>query len=39
MLSSYDWLVHAFFISTTFISNAKLKLVKNLANAKQHPEA
>ena len=28
-----------FFISNTFISNARLKLVKNQANAKQHPEA
>ena len=27
-----------FFISNTFISNAKLKLAKNQANAKQHPE-
>ena len=31
--------LHAFFfISNTFISNAKLKLAKNQANAKQHPE-
>ena len=28
-----------FFISNTFTSNARLKLVKNQANAKQHPEA
>ena len=28
-----------FFISKTFISNARLKLVKNQANAKQHTEA
>ena len=28
-----------FFISNTFISNAKIKLAKNQANAKQHPEA
>ena len=28
-----------FFISNTFISNARLKLTKNQANAKQHPEA
>ena len=28
-----------FFISITFISNAKLKLVKNQAKANQHPEA
>ena len=31
--------VHAFFISNTFISNARLKLVKNLESAKQHTEA
>ena len=31
--------VHAFFISNTFISNAWLKLAKNQAKAKQHPEA
>ena len=30
---------HIFFISNIFISNAKLKLAKNQANAKQHPEA
>ena len=28
-----------FFISNTFISNARLNLAKNQANAKQHPEA
>ena len=28
-----------FFIGNTFISNARLKLAKNQANAKQHPEA
>ena len=28
----------AFFISSTFVSNARLKLAKNKANAKQHPE-
>ena len=28
-----------FFISNTFISNAKLKLAKNQANAKQHSQA
>ena len=27
-----------FFISNTFISNSWLKLAKNQANAKQHPE-
>ena len=32
-------IVHAFFISNTFTSNARLKLAKNQANAKQHPEA
>ena len=31
--------VHAFFISNTFISKARLKLAKNQANAKHHPEA
>ena len=30
--------VHAFFISNTFISYVRLKLAKNQANAKQHPE-
>ena len=30
--------LHAFFISNTFISNARLKLAQNQANAKQHPE-
>ena len=30
--------VHAFFISNTFISNVRLKLAKNQANAKQYPE-
>ena len=30
--------IHAFFISNTFISNARLKLAKNQVNAKQHPE-
>ena len=28
-----------FFVSNTFINNAKLKLGKNQAKAKQHPEA
>ena len=33
-------IVHTrFFISNTFTGNAKLKLTKNQANAKQHPEA
>ena len=30
--------VHAFFVSNTFISNARLKLAKNQVKAKQHPE-
>ena len=30
--------LHDFFISNTFISNARLKLAKNQAKAKQHPE-
>ena len=28
-----------FFISNTFIRNARLKLAKNQASAKQHPDA
>ena len=31
--------LNTFFISNTFLSNARLKLAKNQANAKQHPEA
>ena len=31
--------LYEFFISSTFISNVRLKLAKNQANAKQHPEA
>ena len=31
--------LHLFFISNSFISNSRLKLTKNQANAKQHPEA
>ena len=31
--------IHALFIGNTFLSNARLKLGKNQANAKQHPEA
>ena len=31
--------VHAFFISSTFISNARLKLATNQGNAKQHLDA
>ena len=30
---------YMFFISNTFICNAELKLAKNQARAKQHPEA
>ena len=30
--------IHAFYTRDTFISNAMLKLAKNQANAKQHPE-
>ena len=30
--------LHASFNSNTFISKARLKLAKNQANAKQHPE-
>ena len=40
LFSLFLWcFVHAFFISNTFISNARLKLVESQANAKQHPEA
>ena len=31
--------LHAFFISNTFMSNARLKFAKKQANAKQHPKA
>ena len=31
--------LHVFLISNTFINHARLKLVKNKANAKQHPKA
>ena len=31
--------IQAFFINNTFISNARLKLAKNQANAKQKPKA
>ena len=33
----YFFGIHAFFISDTFISNARLKLAKNKVNARQHP--
>ena len=32
------WIKTLFYIKNTFISNVKLKLVENQANAKQHPE-
>ena len=32
-------MLHASSISNTFVSNARLKLAKNQAKAKQHPEA
>ena len=31
--------MHAFFISDNFMSNVRMKLGKNQAKAKQHPEA
>ena len=31
--------MHAYFISNISVSNARLKLAKNSAKAKQHPEA
>ena len=33
-----QYIVHAFFISNTFTRNDRLKLAKNQANPKQHPE-
>ena len=33
------FLLHALFISSTFINNVRLKLAKKLESAKQHPEA
>ena len=38
-IGRFSKVIHAFFRSNTFISNASLKLAKNQANAKQHPEA
>ena len=38
-MSCYLLVVHAFFISNSFITNTRLKLAKSQANAKQHPEA
>ena len=36
----FEYAAYAFFcISSTFISNTRLKLAKNWAKAKQHPEA
>ena len=32
-------IIHAFSVSNTVISNARMKLAKNQTNAKQHPEA
>ena len=34
----YFYVIHASFISSTFISNARLKLAKNQTNTKEHPE-
>ena len=39
LIESYAKIIARFFIKNTFISNARLKLAKNQANAKQHPEA
>ena len=39
MFRSYKNNYTRFFISNTFISNARLKLAKNQAKANQHPEA
>ena len=36
--NAYTHQTHAF-LSDSFISNARLKLAKNQANAKKHPEA
>ena len=35
----FSFQLHAFFLSNTFKSNARLRFAKNQANAKQHPEA
>ena len=32
------YVVHAFLVGNTFLSNARLKLAKNQSNAMQHPE-
>ena len=39
MLTIIELHIHAFYISNTFISNTRFKLVKNQAYATQHPEA
>ena len=39
LLRGYICYIHACFISNTFVSNARLKLAKNEANAKQVPDA
>ena len=31
--------IHTLFMSNTFMNTARLKLTKNQANTKQHPEA
>ena len=38
VFSGLYFLEHAFFISNTFISNARLKLAKNQAKVNQQPE-
>ena len=38
LLESRQPEVHAFFISNTFISTVRMKLAKNQAKTKQHPE-
>ena len=37
--SFFSDLIHAFFISNTFVRNTRLKMDKSLANFKQNPEA
>ena len=39
LLECFQWVYTLFLISNTFISSVRLKLVKNQAYAKQHPEA
>ena len=38
-LTRLPWYMLFFYISNTFVSNARLKWAKNQANVKQHPEA